>query len=95
MAAPLPQGRNNMNEEELSGYPVYKSLIHKPTLFGIGQLPFYSILILTVILVGMVSFYCIAIGIILLLSARMICKKDKHQIDFLFEDMMEADHYEG
>ena len=79
-----------MKEEDYS-LPVHTSLMEKKQLLGIGQAAFYTILMLT----ALVSFYCIGIGIVAILICRRLCKNEPMLIEFLFENLMQQDVYEG
>ena len=83
-----------MKEEDYS-LSVHTSLMEKPQLFGIGNKAFYAILFVTLILASLVSIYCIGIGIVALLVCRRLCKNEPLLIDFLFENLMQQDIYEG
>lgn len=83
-----------MKEEDYS-IPVHNSLMEKRQLFGIGEKAFYAILFFTLILASLVSIYCIGIGIVALLICRRLCKNEPLLIDFLFENLMQQDIYEG
>lgn len=75
--------------------PVHTSLMEKKQLLGIGPSAFYTILFITTILTALVSFYCIGIGIVAVLICRRLCKKEPMLIEFLFENLMQQDIYEG
>ena len=62
---------------------------------GIGQAAFYTILFITLMLTALVSFYCIGIGIVAILICRRLCKNEPMLIEFLFENLMQQDVYEG
>lgn len=81
--------------EEIKTAPVYVSAAQKQRMFGIGEKAFYGITLLTVILMSMVSFYCLGIGIALLAIARILCKKEPLLMDFLVETLSQQDFYEG
>ena len=75
--------------------PVHTSLMEERQLLGIGEKAFYCMLFFTLILSALVSFYCIGIGIIAVLICRRLCKNEPFFIDFLFENLMQQDVYEG
>ncbi len=83
-----------MSEEDYS-LQVHTSLMEKKMLLGIGSTAFYAILFVTVMLAALVSVYCIGIGIIALLVCRRLCKNEPLLMEFLFENLMQQDVYEG
>ena len=83
-----------MDIEEYS-LPVHTSLMEKKQLLGIGSKAFYAILFVTIILTSFISFYCIGIGIVAVLICRRLCKNEPMLIDFLSENLMQQDIYEG
>ena len=84
-----------MTTEEDYSLPVHTALMEKKQLFGVGEKAFYGILFITLILASLVSIYCIGIGIIALIICRRLCKNEPMLIDFLFENLMQQDIYEG
>ncbi len=84
-----------MSEEIDYSQPVHTSLMEKKQLLGIGPVAFYAILFITLILTALVNFYCIGIGILAILICRRLCKNEPMLIDFLFENLMQQDIYEG
>lgn len=83
-----------MTEEDYS-LPVHTSLMEKKQLMGIGSKAFYAILFVTLILSALISFYCIGIGIVAVIICRKLCKNEPMLIDFIFENLMQQDIYEG
>lgn len=83
------------NANEIKTSPVYASVMTKPRIFGIGEKAFYGIVVLTVVLMSMVSVFCIGIGIIMLVVLRLLCRKEPLLVDFLIENISESDFYEG
>jgi len=81
--------------EEVSVYdyssPVHKVLLEPNILLGIGIGPAMFILILTIILMNLVSIWCIAIGVILYVVARMVCKNDPYALTVLFDRLLVPD----
>lgn len=78
---------------ELTVYD-YATKVHRvlmePNLVGrIGLGPFMSILILTIVLMTMVSPWCIFIGLLLYLVARTLCKRDPYMLTILFDRIMQ------
>ena len=84
-------------KDDYSDYalPVYNSLMQKKQLFGIGDKAFYLILMITIILASMVSVYCIGLGILSVIICRRLCKNEPMLLDFLFDNLMQNDIYEG
>lgn len=83
--------------EDITDYalPVHTSLMTKKQLMGIGDKAFYSILLITLVLTAMVSIYCIGIGIVATIICRKLCKNEPMLIDFLLDNLMQQDIYEG
>jgi len=81
--------------EEISVYdyssPVHKVLLEPNILLGIGIGPAMFILILTIVLMNLVSIWCIAIGVILYVVARMVCKNDPYALTVLFDRLLVPD----
>jgi type IV secretory pathway VirB3-like protein len=75
--------------------PVYSSLSVHQQLFGVGDNAFYAILCITVILASTVSIFCIALGLIALLVAKLLCRKDPLLFDLLIAGLFQADLYRG
>lgn len=86
-----------MDGDSLLDYqvPVYTSLLEKNVFFGIGETAFYLIAVLTIILMSLLSFYCILIGIIAILICKMLCKKEPMFLEFTFQSLMQAKMYAG
>lgn len=80
---------------EIKTSPVYTSVLAKPRIFGIGEKAFYGIVIFTVIMMSMVSVFCICIGIVILVVLRLLCRKEPLLVDFLIENISDSDFYEG
>jgi len=84
-------------KQSISDYalPVYRSLSEHHQLFGVGEKAFYCICMLTIVLASMVSIFCIALGVIALAAVKQLCKKDPLLIDFIFENLNQANYYRG
>ena len=81
--------------EEDYSLTVHIALMERKQLLGIGPTAFYIILFITIMLAALVSFYCIGIGIIAVLICRRLCKNEPMLMEFLFENLMQQDIYEG
>ena len=81
--------------EELSVYdystPVHRVLLEPNQLLQIGIVPAMLILVLTIVLMNIVSIWCVVIGIFLYVAARMICKSDPYALTVLFDRLMVPD----
>ena len=81
--------------EELSVYdystPVHRVLLEPNQLLQIGVVPAMLILVLTIVLMNIVSIWCVVIGIFLYVAARMICKNDPYALTVLFDRLMVPD----
>lgn len=82
-------------EESLTTATVYSSLLNKPRTFGIGQMPFFIIVMFTTLLVSLVHPLCFVIGIVTLLTCKQICRKEEYLLDFLIENLSQSDVYMG
>ena len=67
-----------MNDISVYDYstPVHRVLLEPNLLLGIGIMPAMLILVLTIVLMNVVSIWCVTIGVILYVAAKMVCKKD-------------------
>ena len=81
--------------EEISVYdystPVHKVLLEPNLLLGIGLTPAMLIMVVTIVLMNLVSIWCVAIGIFLYAAARMVCKNDPYALTVLFDRLMAPD----
>lgn len=81
--------------EEISVYdyssPVHKVLLEPNILLGIGIGPAMFILILTIVLMNLVSIWCVAVGIVLYVVAKMVCKNDPYALTVLFDRLLVPD----
>ncbi len=86
-----------MKEDDFEDYslPVYTSLMETHLFFGIGEMAFCLIAMVTIILATIVSAYCILLGIIAVLVCRMMCKKEPMLINFIFQNLLQQDKYLG
>jgi type IV secretion system protein VirB3 len=49
------------------------------------------ILVLTIVLMNVVSIWCVTIGVILYVAAKMICKNDPYALTVIFDRLMAPD----
>ena len=81
--------------EEISVFdystPVHKVLLEPNLLLGIGLTPAMLIMVVTIVLMNLVSIWCVAIGIFLYAAARMVCKNDPYALTVLFDRLMAPD----
>ena len=84
-----------MEEDSVLNYasPIHKSLIQGDVDFGIGVVPAVLIVILTIILMRLVSIWCIFAGVVLFGIAKLATKKDPHFLEILFERLLISDVY--
>ena len=73
--------------------PIHKSLIQDDVDFGIGVVPAVLIVILTIILMRLVSIWCMFAGFFLFIIAKLSPKKDPHFLESLFERLLISDVY--
>ncbi|MFI3257027.1 MAG: VirB3 family type IV secretion system protein [Spirochaetales bacterium] len=83
-----------MSEEDYSR-PVYVSLCEPVQFMGIGENAFMLIALVSVVLASSISWYLLTLGIIALIVARKLCKKEPFLIDFLIENINQTDFYKG
>lgn len=81
--------------EEISVFdystPVHKVLFEPNLLLGIGLTPAMLIMVLTIVLMNIVSIWCVIIGIFLYVIARMVCKNDPYALTVLFDRLLAPD----
>ena len=81
--------------EEISVFdystPVHKVLLEPNLLLGVGLTPAMLIMVLTIVLMNIVSIWCVIIGIFLYVIARMVCKNDPHALTVLFDRLLAPD----
>ncbi len=84
-------------EENLMDYaaPVHKSLMAHHSFFGVGETAFYIIAGITLMLVTMLSLWCVIIGIVAFFICRLICKDEPLLLDFLIENLFIQNFYRG
>lgn len=73
--------------------PIHRSLIQDDVQWGIGIIPCVLIIIVTVILMRLVSIWCIFAGIILFITAKLATRKDPHLLESLFDRLLTSDVY--
>lgn len=73
--------------------PIHKSLIQDDVDFGIGVVPAVLIVILTIILMRLVSIWCMFAVFFLFIIAKLSTKKDPHFLESLFERLLISDVY--
>ena len=78
--------------DEISVYdystPVHKVLLEPNLLLGIGVTPAMLLMVLTIVLMNIVSIWCVIIGILLYVAARMVCKNDPYALTVLFDRLL-------
>lgn len=84
-------------EETVIDYaiPVHKSLMEHHAFFGVGETAFYIIVGITLMLVTMLSLWCVLVGIAALFVCRLLCKDEPMLLDFLFENLFIQGFYRG
>ena len=73
--------------------PIHKSLIQDDVSFGIGVVPAVLIVILTIILMRLVSIWCMFAGFVLFVIAKIATKNDPHFLEILFERLLVSEVY--
>ena len=68
--------------------PVFRVLLAPNQLLGIGIVPIMFILVLTIILMNLVSFWCVIVGVVLYGVSLILCRKDPYMLEFVWERMM-------
>ena len=69
--------------------PVQKVLLEPNLMAGIGVIPAMFILVITIVLMNIISIWCVLIGIVLYLVARLLSKKDPYMLTVLFSRIFE------
>ncbi|MCR5252591.1 MAG: VirB3 family type IV secretion system protein [Treponema sp.] len=69
--------------------PIHRVLLEPSQLLGIGAAPAMFILVLTIIFMNTVSFWCFGIGIVLFIICRILCRKDPFMLTILFERLLQ------
>ena len=74
-----------MEKDSVLNYatPIHKSLIQDDVDLGIGVVPVVLIVILTIILMRLVSIWCMFAGFILFIVAKFSTRKDPHFLESL------------
>lgn len=82
-----------MENDSLYDYatPFYKVLTEPNLLFGVGLIPALIILVLTIVLIEVISFWCIFIGAFLYILVRLINKTDPYNLLIVLERILEPD----
>lgn len=75
--------------------PVYTSLMERHVFFGIGETAFMAIAVITLVLMSLLSFWCIFFGAAAILVCRILCKKEPLLIEFTFQSILQAKFYVG
>lgn len=86
-----------MEQDSVYDYatPIYKSLITDDVQWGIGIIPVCLISIITIVFMRLISIWCILLGIVLVIIAKIVTKKDSHLLEILFERLLLSDVYRG
>ena len=71
--------------------PVHKVLLEPNLLMGIGVIPAMLILVLTIVLMNIVSIWCVIVGVFLFVAAKMVCKNDPYALTVIFDRLMVPD----
>ena len=79
-----------MEKDSVLNYasPIHKSLIQDDVDLGIGVVPAVLIFILTIILMRLVSIWCMFAGFVLFFVAKFSTRKDPHLLEILFERLL-------
>ena len=82
-----------MNDISVYDYstPVHRVLLEPNLLLGIGIIPAMLILVLTIVLMNVVSIWCVVIGIFLYVGAKIVCKNDPYALTVIFDRLMVPD----
>ncbi len=74
---------------------VHKVLMEPNVIMGIGVVPVVAIMMLTIIMMTVVSVWTGAIGLVLYLVSKRLCKKDSFALEILFARIMVPDILEA
>ena len=79
-----------MEEDNLYNYAesVPRVLLQSNQLFGIGLIPAMLIVVLTIVLMNMVSIWCVSVGLILFIAAKIVTRKDKDMLKIVIERIL-------
>ena len=69
--------------------PIHRVLLESNEILGIGVVPALLILMLDIILMSMVSFWCFPVGIVLYIVCRLLCRKDPQMLTIIIERLMQ------
>jgi type IV secretory pathway VirB3-like protein len=72
---------------------IHKSLIQDDVQCGIGVIPLVFIIIITIILMRLVSIWCVFVGFVLFFVSKLLTRKDPHFLELLFERLLTSDIY--
>lgn len=80
-----------MSEATVYDYstPVQRVLLQPKQMAGIGLMPAMLILVLTIILMAMVTPWCVIMGVVLYVLARRLCKNDPFMLSILFDRILQ------
>lgn len=70
---------------------VHRVLLVPNLLAGIGVIPAMLILVLTIVLMNIVSIWCVIVGVFLFVAAKMVCKNDPYALTVIFDRLMVPD----
>ena len=84
-----------MEKDSVLNYasPIHKSLLQDDVDFGIGVIPAVLIVVVTIILMRLVSIYCMFAGFALFIGAKFATQKDPHFLEELFERLLTSNIY--
>ena len=84
-----------MEKDSVLNYasPIHKSLLQDDVDFGIGVIPATVIVVVTIILMRLVSIYCMFAGFALFIGAKFATRKDPHFLEELFERLLTSNVY--
>ena len=71
--------------------PVYRVLLENRLFMGIGLESFLFIAVITIVLMTVVSIYSVIAGVVLVIVAKLICRKDPMTLRILFERLLTPD----
>lgn len=82
-----------MDEVSVYDYstPVHRVLLEPNLLLGIGIIPAMLILVLTIVLMNIVSIWCVIVGVFMYVAAKMVCKNDPYALTVVFDRLMVPD----
>lgn len=84
-----------MEKDSVLNYaiPIHKSLLQDDVDFGIGVIPAVIIVVITIILMRLVSIYCMFAGFAIFIGAKFAIRKDPHFLEELFERLLTSEVY--